>query len=60
VINGKNGRQEMLNFSEALTFADYKLNLQDLAYIKILNNGDTFDDSSQILVSYVQKEEKEY
>ena len=60
MINGKNGRQEMLNFSEALTFADYKLNLQDLAYIKILNNGDTFDDSSQILVSYVQKEEKEY
>lgn len=60
MINGKNGRQEMLNFSEALTFADYKLNLQDLVYIKILNNGDTFDDSSQILVSYVQKEEKEY
>ena len=50
----------MLNFSEALTFADYKLNLQDLAYIKILNNGDTFDDSLQILVSYLQKEEKEY
>lgn len=60
MINGKNGRQEMLNFSEALTFADYKLNLQDLAYIKILNNGDTFDDSLQILVSYLQKEEKEY
>lgn len=49
----------MLNFSEALTFADYKLNLQDLVYIKILNNGDAFADSSQILISYVQKEEKE-
>lgn len=59
MINGKNGRQEMLNFSEALTFADYKLNLQDLVYIKILNNGDAFADSSQILISYVQKEEKE-
>lgn len=59
MINGKNGRQEMLNFSEALTFADYKLNLQDLVFIKILNNVEDFADCSQILITYVQKEEKE-
>lgn len=53
MINDKNGRQEVLNFSEALAFADYKLNLQDIIYIRILNDG--FDDSSQISTSYVKK-----